>query len=104
LTAANAYHNLVGVDEVTVPGWGQRVVPFDPDHSYLLVKLGAASGPIGDAGTTMPVNSPLLCPEKLGAIRRWIAAGAPENGAAPDAPLPDAPLADAPLADAPLHD
>jgi len=80
LTAANAYANLVGVMAVTVPGWGVRVDPFHPDASYILVKLGVVKGPVGDAGTTMPPNSPALCAQKLGALRRWIAEGAPMEG------------------------
>jgi hypothetical protein len=87
LTAANAFGNLVDVMAVTVPGWGVRVARFDPDASYLLVKLGVVPGPVGDAGTTMPPNSPPLCAQKLDAVRRWIAEGAPLEGAGgmPDA-------------------
>jgi hypothetical protein len=95
LSADHAYANLVNVAEVTVPDWGVRVAPFDPDHSYLLVKVGVVAGPLGALGTTMPPNSPLLCAEKLDALRRWIAAGALESSVpdAPSAALPDASVA-----------
>ena len=86
LSAAHAYANLVNVPEVTIPDHGVRVAPGDPDNSYLLVKLGLVEGPVGDAGTAMPPNSPPLCPEKLDAVRRWIEAGAP-NDEVPDAPF-----------------
>lgn len=77
LTAGSAYANLVGVDAFTVPGW-KRVVAGDPGASYVLVRLGAAAGPIPDGGMTMPPESPLLCSGLLEATRRWIAVGAPE--------------------------
>jgi len=53
-----------------------RVVPSDPQNSYLLIILGQFQGPLTDKGT-MPYNSPLLCQEMRDAIQRWIEAGAP---------------------------
>ncbi len=97
LEPARAYDDLVGVAATTIPGWGLRVAPGDPEHSYLLVKLGAVAGPLGAAGTTMPLGSPLLCAEIRDAIRRWIAAGAPPQ--APDAGAADAPPPDAGVPD-----
>jgi hypothetical protein len=78
LTTSRAYDQLVGVPAVAVDGW-TRVVPGRPDESYLMVKLGVASGPLGAKGGTMPLNNPLLCDGKLGAVRRWIEAGAPND-------------------------
>jgi len=75
LTAGASYADLVGVDAYTVPGW-KRVVAGDPSASYLLVRLGAAVGPIPDGGMTMPPESPLLCSGLLEATRRWVASGA----------------------------
>ncbi len=74
LTAALAYQNLVNVVSTSFPDW-IRVVPGDPDHSYILVKLGGIPGPLGDGGL-MPLNNPLLCQPEIDAVRRWIAAGA----------------------------
>ncbi len=91
LTPTRAFDQLVNVDAVAVPGW-KRVVPGDPSKSYLLVKLGEIPGPLGQGGTTMPPNNPLLCPEKRAAVRRWIEAGATQDDQAqvPDAGIPDA--------------
>lgn len=75
LIQTRAYDQLVGVDAVKVSGW-VRVVPFEPEQSYLMVKLGAVAGPLGDGGGTMPLNNPLLCEQKIDAVRRWIVAGA----------------------------
>jgi len=64
-------------------GW-VRVVPGDPENSYLMVILGQYPGPISEAGT-MPYNSPLLCQEMRDAIERWIEGGAAETPDPPDA-------------------
>lgn len=100
LTATQAYDQLVNVP-AEESGW-VRVVPGDPVHSYMLVKIGATPGPLGDGGL-MPPNSLLLCPQKMDSIRRWIAAGALPGPAAPDGGIidarPDGPGNDAPLSD-----
>ena len=67
-----AHDYLVGQPSSQHAGW-TRVVAGQPDTSYLLVALGGAPGP--DMGT-MPWAMPPLCPEKIDAIRRWIAVGA----------------------------
>jgi hypothetical protein len=82
LTAAHAYQNLVNVASSTFPGQWVRVVPGDPDHSYLMVKLGGVPGPLGDGGL-MPQNGQMLCQPKIEAVRRWIAAGAQGPAAGP---------------------
>jgi len=89
LTPLRAHGDLVNMPATSVAGW-IRVVPDDPESSYVLVKLGTVQGPLGDAGTTMPPNSPPLCAEKLDAVRRWIAEGA--HGTVPDAGVSDASL------------
>jgi hypothetical protein len=65
------------------------VVPNDPAKSYLLLMIGeiapADADPPGSAPPAnvglMPQNAGgmLLCPEKRGAIKRWIEAGATDN-------------------------
>jgi hypothetical protein len=87
LTTAKAYDQLVNVAALE-PGW-VRVVPGDPDHSYLLVKISGAPGPLGDGGV-MPPNSAPLCEPKIDAIRRWIAAGAQSGTGGQDAGIVDA--------------
>ncbi len=100
LTPTRAYDQLVNVP-AQEPGW-VRVVPGDPNHSYVLVKIGGAPGPLGDGGL-MPPNSVLLCQPKMDAIRRWIAAGAPPGSPAADGgpsdARPDGIAHDAPLSD-----
>lgn len=60
----------------TVQSGMMRVIPGDPDHSYLLVAIGGASGTPPE-GTVMPWGGlPTLCGEEIDAIRRWVAAGA----------------------------
>jgi hypothetical protein len=72
-----------------------RVVPGDPENSYLMIILGHFPGPLTEEGT-MPYNSPLLCVEQRDAIARWITSLAPP----PDAGMPDAGITDAAPPDA----
>jgi hypothetical protein len=78
LTELRAYDNLVGVESKGSPG-RVMVTPGSPNTSYLMVKLGAIPGPLGDGGTTMPPQNDPLCEGKLGAVRRWILQGAHEG-------------------------
>jgi len=76
LSPGTARSELVGV-AATEPGAGAMLVaPRAPDQSYLLVALGGAAGTPPSDGR-MPLGGARLCQEKLDAIRRWIAAGAP---------------------------
>ncbi|HUS28074.1 MAG TPA: hypothetical protein VMZ53_06180 [Kofleriaceae bacterium] len=75
LTAGHAYTNLVNVNSNQFSGW-KRVVPGDPRSSMLMVQIGGEQGPALEG--TMPWGQPKLCDEKIDAIRRWIAAGAPQ--------------------------
>src|SRR5262245_22449141 len=75
LTPDRSYAQLVNIASSQQTGW-TRVVPGDPERSYLLVKLRLVPGPLGD-GDFMPPNSPPICSEKIEALRRWIADGAP---------------------------
>jgi hypothetical protein len=74
LTAAYARSQLVNVASTTHTGW-VRVMPFEPAASMLMVQIGGEPGPALEG--YMPWGMPRLCDEKIGAIRRWIAAGAP---------------------------
>lgn len=64
---------LVGVASTEFAGW-LRVAPGDPGASMLMVQIGGVPGP--DLEAYMPLGQPMLCIEKIDAIRRWIAAGA----------------------------
>lgn len=55
------------------------IKPGDPANSYLMIITGKYPGFIEPNVGTMPSRNPLLCDEKLDAIERWIAAGAPDN-------------------------
>lgn len=71
----NAYANLVNAAVRQLPG-ATRVVPGNPDNSYLIQKL---EGGRGISGVRMPLGGPYLSEGQLLVIRRWIAIGAPNN-------------------------
>jgi hypothetical protein len=75
LSPAVSYNNLVNVASRQRPG-SVRVVPEDPDSSYLIHKL--EGGP-NIAGVRMPLNGPYLTEGQVLVIRRWIEIGAPNN-------------------------
>lgn len=71
-----AYDQLVNAAVRGKPG-AIRVMPGNPDGSYLVQKLEGASG---IAGRRMPQNGPpYLTDGQMLIIRRWIAIGAPRN-------------------------
>src|SRR5262249_32861146 len=72
LTAAHAFTDLVNAPAYELATW-KRVVPYRPERSFLLVKLGAMAGPSGLDGGLMPPNSPAICTQKIAAVTRWIA-------------------------------
>jgi hypothetical protein len=74
LESGMSHGSLVGQAAVTESGW-MRVVASDPSHSYLLVAVGAETGPT-PAGGLMPLANPKLCQDKLDAMSRWVMAGA----------------------------
>lgn len=54
-----------------------RVIPGDPENSYMIHKL---EGTPGIAGKRMPLNGPpFLTDGQILIIKRWIAIGAPRN-------------------------
>lgn len=68
-----AYQSLVNVASTGKAG-AVRVIPGDPDNSYLIHKLEGASD---IAGQRMPrTGGPYLTPGQMLVIRRWIALGA----------------------------
>ena len=74
LSAGHAWESLVDVDSTQSPG-KKRVVPGDPDASFLVQKL---EGPAEGEGALMPEGSeePFDAACRIEALRRWIAAGA----------------------------
>jgi len=53
-----------------------RVVPGDPENSYLIHKL---EGRPDITGKPMPLNGQRLTPGQILILKRWIAIGAPRN-------------------------
>lgn len=70
-----ALASLVGVKAVGAPAL-TRVVPGDPDKSYLIMKLEGTHIQQGGAGAQMPFGAPPLSPDKIAKIRQWIKDGA----------------------------
>jgi hypothetical protein len=76
LSSPSAYDQLVNVPARTRPG-SVRVIPSDPDASYLVRKI--EGGP-NITGLRMPLNGPpYLTSGQVTIIRRWIEIGAPRN-------------------------
>jgi hypothetical protein len=74
LAAGRARDQLVSATSTVASSW-KRVVPRDPERSYLLVAIGHVPGPRPPSGV-MPLGGTMLCVEKRDAIQRWIEAGA----------------------------
>ncbi|HMG25123.1 MAG TPA: hypothetical protein VK607_27485 [Kofleriaceae bacterium] len=86
LRAGLSHGHLVGVSSM-IDRTRQLVVPGDVAASYLMLMLGdvapamaspPGAPPPGNIGY-MPQTSGTLCCQKLDAIERWIADGAPNN-------------------------
>jgi hypothetical protein len=86
--ADDPYADLLGRDGTGEPASNiagrarnlKRVVPGDPDHSLLVIKLQTKRSDDPDYGSGMPLPSPgSVCPATLAAIRAWIANGATNN-------------------------
>jgi hypothetical protein len=76
LGAPNAHAQLVNVPSIAKPG-AIRVIPGDPENSYLIHKLEGRSGIVGQR---MPrTTGPFLTDGQMLVIRRWIELGAPNN-------------------------
>jgi hypothetical protein len=76
LTHDVAYDQLINVPSRNKPG-AIRVVPSDPEHSYLIHKV---EGRPGIAGNRMPNNGPpYLSAGQILILKRWIEIGAPRN-------------------------
>jgi hypothetical protein len=69
------YDQLVNVKAFEAPT-RIRVIPGDPDNSYLMEKLSSATPMIG---SRMPPNSDPLPDDEITQIHDWIAGGAQNN-------------------------
>src|SRR5262245_8538332 len=71
-----AYASLINAVVREKPG-AIRVIPGDPDNSYLVQKVVGAAG---ITGRRMPQNGPpYLTDGQIAILKRWIAIGAPRN-------------------------
>jgi len=76
LLHALAYDQIVNVASARKPG-AIRVIPGDPDNSYLVQKI---EGRTGIVGVRMPISGPpFLTDGQILILRRWIALGAPRD-------------------------
>jgi len=76
LTHDVAYDQLVNVVSPRKAG-AMRVLPGDPNSSYMIQKLEGASGIVG---VRMPFNGPPYLTEgQMSIVRRWVEIGAPRN-------------------------
>jgi hypothetical protein len=76
LQSEGSYNSLVGVPSTQRPNV-LRVVPGDPDNSYLIHKI---EGRPGIVGLRMPRSGPPhMTDGQIQIIRRWIETGAPRN-------------------------
>ena len=75
LRSGMAYNSLVGAASSGKPG-AIRVIPGDPDNSYLIHKL---EGRTDIVGTRMPRGNSFLTDGQILVIKRWIQLGAPNN-------------------------
>ena len=77
LDSFDSGHSQLLNDPVSCAGslYDNRVVPFDPDSSFLLAKLEGYH----DCGSPMPLVGAPLQQQELDAIRSWILSGAPKN-------------------------
>ncbi|MHB1844439.1 MAG: hypothetical protein ACYCWW_06330 [Deltaproteobacteria bacterium] len=86
--ADDPYHALLGADgggalaeNIAGSATGlRRVVPGQPDASFLVIKLSTMSRQDPNYGSGMPFTAPgSVCPATLDAIRSWVANGAPND-------------------------
>ncbi len=77
LAGPNAHGQLVNAASNGKPG-AVRVIPGDPENSYLIHKL---DGRPGIVGSRMPrgTTGPFLTDGQMRVIKRWIELGAPNN-------------------------
>jgi hypothetical protein len=88
LDAADSYNLLVGVPSTEVPTV-LRVMPGDPDNSYIIQKLEGHAAVGEQMPFGCPTTQPCLTTDTIAFIRQWITNGAPAAAAAatPSAPL-----------------
>jgi len=74
----NSWSALVGVPSSDIPAM-PRVTPFEPESSYLWLKLSDTQLDAGGAGAVMPLNRDPMTAAELATVKTWILEGAPNN-------------------------
>lgn len=74
LKNGNTYDNLVGISSAQPSANMLRVDPFNPDESYLILKLEGTG-----KGARMPLEGVSLTNAEIEVIKLWIAEGAENN-------------------------
>jgi len=77
LAAGNAHADLVGVTTAQCQKQRTRIIPGDPDESYLLDKVRGVD--LCDKSARMPLQGMKLSEEKIAIIQAWICGGALED-------------------------
>jgi hypothetical protein len=75
LSAGHTYASIVNVSSIEVPTL-KRIVPGDPDNSYLVLKI---QGSPGIVGVQMPASGGPLTQAQIDEVRAWVSAGALNN-------------------------
>jgi hypothetical protein len=75
LTAGHSYSSIVNVSSIEVPTM-KRIVPGDPDSSYLVLKIQGSEGIVG---VQMPASGGPHTQAQIDEVRAWVAAGALNN-------------------------
>lgn len=78
LSPEYAYGDLIRVMSNHVPEMA-RVMPGDPDNSYLVHKLQGTQSEVGGRGQQMPRGQDPWTAEQIELVRTWIAEGAQNN-------------------------
>jgi len=73
-----AYQSIVNVPANERAGL-MRVLPSQPDSSYLVHKVQGTQASVGGSGGQMPLGGTPLSQSQIDLIRAWIAAGAKNN-------------------------
>ena len=74
LTSGDSHGELVNVPSIQVPSL-MRVLPSEPDSSYLVLKIGDSP----PQGNRMPIGQAPLTTTDVSTIRSWIDNGALDN-------------------------
>jgi hypothetical protein len=77
LSSGQAYANIVNVQSNESPLL--RVMPGEPDESYLVHKIQGTQGTVGGSGAQMPFGTQPLSQDQIDLIREWITDGAQNN-------------------------